>query len=110
MLEFKFNDGELVYLPENCVEYICIEPKTAYFKKRDKDGNILKDEYGDIRYDRNIKVQGASVVYKLSFFDKVGQRYFYREYPDEKIEDDEEFSGYVNFLKSAFIKKNVKNI
>lgn len=32
------------------------------------------------------------------------------EYQEEKIENNNEFNDFVNFLKNAFVKKNVKNI
>lgn len=111
MLEFKFKSGEIMYIPENSIEYINIEPKRWRYAEKEEDGKYKVDYCGDRIYRSNTFVDAAIVRFKLYYFKDTLSQSFEAPTPESKIEDNEEYVSFVEFLKSAFVKRTaVKNI
>ena len=111
MLEFKFKSGEIMCIPENSVEYITIEPKKWRYAEKDENGNYKRDYCGDRIYRSDTYIDAATVQFKLYFFKDTHTQGFEAPDPESKVEDNEEYIQFVEFLKSAFIKRvGVKSI
>ena len=107
MLEFKFKSGEIMCIPENSVEYITIEPKKWRYAEN---GTYKVDYCGDRIYRSNTYIDAAVVHFKLYFFKDTHTQGFEAPNLESKVEDNEEYVQFVEFLKSAFIKRSTKNI
>ena len=111
MLEFKFKSGEIMCIPENSVEYITIEPKKWRYAEKEEDGAYKVNYCGDRIYRSNTYIDAAVVHFKLYCFKDTHTQGFEAPNLESKVEDNEEYMSFVEFLKSAFVKRTVvKNI
>lgn len=108
MLEHVFEDGSILCIPENSIEYIHTYPAEKGWPVFDKNGNPRRNDWGDIICEKDIKLHGVRIVYKYTFNDDTVEMKFYPKSPELNINDDEEYNKFMSFLKWAFVKNNKK--
>lgn len=105
MMEFKFKDGETLYIQESSVEYIHIKDSKEQLPKYNDRGQMIKNTWGDIIYEENKFIYGKKVMFKIDIFPETFTRYFYPADPNKTVEEDSDYLSFVEFIKSAFKNK-----
>jgi len=108
MLEYIFNTGEILCIPDCSIEYINVIYCEKRWPKLDEDGNPLKDNMGSMVYEPFVYLKGKKILFKYTFRDTLEEIRFFPENPELNINDDEEYNRFLSFLKSAFVKNNKK--